>query len=270
MRIHASFPHPRQLARTLKESFHLAGRPPADAVDFTPLLPQIRKNQARAGRLLGGAKVVLCLGSRALVSFALGACREPEQVLGAATTESEGLALVGALQPDLLFTSDRLEEGCGISLVVAVKRLHPRTRTLLLVSQEHRHGRLREAIEACCEGVLLESRIGLGSELTAIRSVCSGGIYIDRQIGAACRRGPGGGHHHALQALSSRETEVLQRVVEGESNGEIAERLIVSLDTIKTHMRNVLMKLQARDRTHAALIGVRLGLVDWPEIGSGR
>jgi DNA-binding NarL/FixJ family response regulator len=177
---------------------------------------------------------------------------------------------VGALQPDLLFTSDRLEEGCGISLVVAVKRLHPHTRTLLLVSQEHRHGRLREAIEACCEGVLLESRIGLGSELTAIRSVCSGGIYIDHQIGAACRRGHAGGHRHALQGLRSRETEVLQGVAKGERNSEIAERLIVSVDTVKTHMRNVLMKLQARDRTHAALIGVRLGLVDWPEVGVDR
>jgi DNA-binding NarL/FixJ family response regulator len=239
-------------------------------VDFTPLLPQIRKNQARAGRLLGGSRVVLCLGSRALVSFVVGAAQEPERILGAATTESEGLALVGALRPDLLFTSDRLEQGCGISLVVAVKRHHPRTRTLLLVSQEHRHRRLQEAIEACCEGVLLESRMGLGSELTAIRSVCSGGIYIDRQIGAACRRGPVGGHRHAVEALSARETEVLQGVVEGESNGEIAERLIVSVDTVKTHMRNVLMKLQARDRTHAALIGVRLGLVDWPEAGGGR
>ena len=239
-------------------------------MDFTPLLPQIRKNQARAGRLLGSARVVLCLGSRALMSFALGAAREAEQVLGAATTESEGLALVGALQPDLLFTSDRLEEGCGISLVVAVKRHHPRTRTLLLVSQEHRHRRLQEAIEACCEGVVLESRIGLGSELTAIRSVCSGGIYIDRQIGAACRRGLAGGPRHQLQALSSRETEVLQGVAKGEKNSEIAERLIVSIDTVKTHVRNVLMKLQARDRTHAALIGVHLGLVDWPEVGVGR
>lgn len=239
-------------------------------MDFTPLLPQIRRNQARAGRLLGSARVVLCLGSRALMSFALGAAREAEQVLGAATTESEGLALVGALQPDLLFTSDRLEEGCGISLVVAVKRHHPRTRTLLLVSQEHRHGRLREAIEACCEGVLLESRIGLGSELTAIRSVCSGGIYIDRQIGTACRRGPAGGPPLLVQPLSARETEVLQGVAKGEKNSEIAERLIVSIDTVKTHVRNVLMKLQARDRTHAALIGVRLGLVDWPEVGFGR
>ncbi len=239
-------------------------------MDFTPLLPQIRKNQARAGKLLGNARVVLCLGSRALVSFAVGAAREPEQILGAATTESEGLALVGSLRPDLLFASDRLEEGCGISLVVAVKRLHPQTRTLLLVSQEHRHGRLRQAIEACCEGVLLESRIGLGSELTAIRSVCSGGIYIDRQLGAACREGLGSPSRGLLHALSAREIEVLQRVVEGETNHQIAERLIISVDTVKTHMRNVLMKLQARDRAHAAVIGVQRGLVDWPRTGISR
>jgi DNA-binding NarL/FixJ family response regulator len=73
-----------------------------------------------------------------------------------------------------------------------------------------------------------------------------------------------------VQPLSARETEVLQGVAKWEKNSEIAERLIVSIDTVKTHVRNVLMKLQARDRTHAALIGVHLGLVDWPEVGVGR
>ena len=63
------------------------------------------------------------------------------------------------------------------------------------------------------------------------------------------------------EPLSQREEEVLQLVTRGYSNTEMAEALFVSAETIKTHVTNILGKLQARDRTHAAVIGMRLGLV---------
>lgn len=255
MRIHASGPHWPAAPDTLKGTHSSSGSGPATAVDFTPLLGQLRDNHARAGRLLQGTSMVICVGSRALLCAMVGGSTEPERILGAATSEAEGLALVGTHQPDLLLASDRLEQGCGVALVVAVKQRHPDTRTLLLVSQEHRQARIRKAIEACCDGVMVESRIGLGTELNAIRAVCGGGIWIDRQIGRA---------RPALQPLSPRETEVLQRVVRGESNSRIAAEMYLSLDTIKTHVRNVLRKLEARDRAHAVAIGLHLGLVDWP------
>lgn len=221
-------------------------------MDFTPLLPQLRQNHALAGELIGQARVVMCLGSRALISLLVGASPQSEQILGVATTAGEGLALVAGLQPDLLLVTDRLEEGCGVDLVVAVKRHHPSTRTLLLVCQEQRHSRIRRAIDACCDGVLLESRLGLGIELTALRSVRDGGIFIDGQLAAS----------QALPSLSDRETEVLQQAAQGQSNAEIADHLFLSIDTVKSHVRNVLMKLHARDRAQAVAIGVRLGLID--------
>jgi DNA-binding NarL/FixJ family response regulator len=63
--------------------------------------------------------------------------------------------------------------------------------------------------------------------------------------------------------LSQRELDVLQLVLQGYTNKEIAEVLIVSAETIKTHMSNILSKLNAKDRTHAAVIGLRHGLVSW-------
>ncbi len=63
--------------------------------------------------------------------------------------------------------------------------------------------------------------------------------------------------------MSQRELEVLQLVLQGYTNKEMAEVLIVSAETIKTHMSNILSKLQAKDRTHAAVIGLRRGLVTW-------
>ena len=238
-------------------------------MDFTPLLAQVRSFNLRTHDLLRGARVVICLGSRAQISFLMGSVDAPELILGAATTEAEGLVLVRSLQPDFLFTSDQLEAGCGIDLVVAVKRHHAATRTLLMVCGQPQRSRLQSAIEAGCDGVLLESQMGLGTGLAAIRTVCGGGIYIERELAELFRseelsqgqrRGGAG-----MQRLTARETEVLARLVTGESNSEIAQHLVVSLDTIKTHISNVLSKLQARDRTHAAVIGLRLGLIDWPD-----
>jgi DNA-binding NarL/FixJ family response regulator len=221
-------------------------------VDFTPFLSQLRENHARASELIGTARMVVCLGSRALLSFVVAGVRTHSQILGVATTEGEGLALVKTTRPQLLFASDRLEEGCGISLVLAVKRHHPAVRILLLVSQEQRQNRILQAVDAHCDSVLLESRIGHGQELTAMRSLLEGGRYLAGSLPPRA----------ALPALTRRETEVLARAAGGDSNQEIADRLIVSIDTVKTHMRSVLGKLGARDRTHAAAIGVRLGLLD--------
>lgn len=221
-------------------------------MDFTPHLSQLRSNAIRAGEMIGGASLVVCLGNRPLLGCLVGAIPRPQLILGAATSEAEGLALVAALQPDLLIVSDRLEQGCGASLVVAVKQLGPRTRTLLLVGQEHRPSRILKAIAAGCDGVLLESRMGLGTELTAIRSVCEGGSYIDGSFSS----------RSSLPSLSVRETEVLSRMAKGETNATIALQLILSIDTVKSHIRNLMVKLQAQDRVHAVAIGLRLGLID--------
>jgi DNA-binding NarL/FixJ family response regulator len=213
---------------------------------------QVRDNTMRAAALIGDATTVLCLGHRPLLSFAVGTVPRPERILGAATTEAEGLALVESLRPDLLVVSDQLEEGCGVALVVAVKRRHPSIRTFLLVGRNHRPGRIQRAISVHCDAVVLESRIGDGSILTAIRAVCEGGTYVD---GHFTRPG-------SQPCLSGRETDVLSRISEGDSNAQIGAHLFVSIDTVKTHIRNLLVKLQARSRAHAVAIGFRLGLLD--------
>ena len=75
-------------------------------------------------------------------------------------------------------------------------------------------------------------------------------------------RGSGSG---LQEPLSARERQVLAQVVRGRTNHEIARNLMVSVDTVKTHVRNLLLKLRVRGRIEAVVIGLRLGLVDWPE-----
>jgi DNA-binding NarL/FixJ family response regulator len=222
-------------------------------MDFTPHLGQLRSNVIRAGEMMGSSTLVVCVRSRSLLACLIGLHPRPAQILGAATTETEGLGLVASLHPDLLVVTDRLEKGCGASLVVAVKQHHPAaTRTLMLVGPDHRPNRIRKAIAAGCDGVLLESRVGQGAELTAIRSVCEGGRYIDGSFNS----------RQSLPCLSTRETEVLNRLAMGETNGIIAMRLVLSIDTVKSHIRNLLVKLQAQDRAHAVAIALRRGLID--------
>ncbi|MEB3323209.1 MAG: response regulator transcription factor [Synechococcaceae cyanobacterium] len=237
-------------------------------MDFTPLLPQMRKYQARAARLLGDRGVVFCLGSRPLLTYAVWASTAPARILGAATTEAEGFALVRQHRPGLLVANDRLERGCGISLVVAVKSLAPATLTLLMVGANQSRRRILAARKARCDALLLETRMGLGHELTALRTICSGDIFIDRRLeetaGAAAGGGDPGGRR---QPLSAREIQVLQAAAEGRNNGEIARRLYLSVDTVKTHLHNVLVKLEARDRSHAVAIALGLGWIQLPDLG---
>jgi DNA-binding NarL/FixJ family response regulator len=97
----------------------------------------------------------------------------------------------------------------------------------------------------------------------AIRAVVGGGLYLDGLSVEALRSSNRGSAPEPIEPLSPREQEVLQLVLQGCTNREMAACLIVSPETIKTHVANIISKLQARDRTQAAVIGLRLGLVSW-------
>lgn len=237
----------------------MQGAPLWFRVDLTPFLPHLRADHAFLAQQLHGQRLMLSLGNRLLISAMVGAMPQPERIVAAATTLGSSLALVHRHRPDLLVVSDALEQGCGVELAHQVKQRHPATRLLLLITRRGGQSRIAAAIAAGCEGVLRADGLGAGGELMAIRTVCSGGMVIDRALQAQCRRG---GQEEMV--LSRREHEVLQRVLCGDSNQEIARRLFLSINTVKSHLRRAVQKLQARDRTHAAVKGLQLGLLEWP------
>jgi len=188
------------------------------------------------------------------------AAPEPASVVGAVTTEAEALELIARHQPGFLFVTEHLEAGSGLGLVKQAHRLCPDLRTLLIL-QSASAQLLQDALEAGCNGVVVESHLVQGAMVDAIRAVVGGGIYADRLGVEALRATSRGEGPEPLEALSAREHDVLQWLTRGYTNKEMAEALNVSAETIKTHISNILGKLQARDRTHAAVIGLRLGLV---------
>lgn len=240
----------------------------AQAVDFTPLLEQLRQRPGQITAALEGSSLVLAAGSRSLLGAWSGLLQQSAErvlVAGAATTAAEALGLIRQHQPTLLLCTDRLEQGDGIALVEAVKQEHLPCRTLLVVTEEHRRHRVQRAIAASCDGVCFDSRVGEGTLLAAVHSICAGGSYRDQSLERRAPSAAGLGTDLPLAQLSSRELEVLDRLQHGLSNQQIAEELYLSPDTIKTHVRSLLQKLAARDRGHAAVIGLRLGLIDWRE-----
>ncbi|MDA0717025.1 MAG: response regulator transcription factor [Cyanobacteria bacterium] len=232
-------------------------------MDFTPRIEQIRRNTSQIINLLKDARLVACLGNRALLCALVGGLMGEEHLVGAATCEAAGLALVERQRPSMVFLSDTLEQGSGVSLLLQLKKRWPSILTLLLITQEHRQNQIQAAIEAGCDGLLVESRLGPGTAMAAMHAISEGGVYLDRSLMGIFRReqidkGP-------TEPLTARELQVLSLVAQGKSNIAIGQKLFISAETAKTHMRSLCRKLQARDRAHAAVLGLRWGLFDWSE-----
>jgi DNA-binding NarL/FixJ family response regulator len=235
-------------------------------MNFSARLGAIRQSAGRLRQLLDNEQMVVCFGSRAQLCFFLAGHLEEHQLAGAFTTAAETLHCIASQQPGYLLCSDQLEAGCGLELVIAVKQRWPAMRTLLMIGGRPRPALLRAVVDAGCDGLLLEHTMGQGTATSLLETVCRGGIVVDRALLTLLRDHPTGPSAHAhLQSLSSRELEVLTLLCRGSNNAEIAAQLVIALDTVKSHIKNLLLKLGAKGRTHAAVMALELGLVPWPQ-----
>lgn len=235
-------------------------------MNYAPLLKQISSNGQESLALLNGVKLLLCMGDPALLSLLATRALQTAHVMGAVTSAREAMALLKHDQPQLVMLSDRLAEGDGIQLMGEIKRRWPHIRVVLLIAMEHRHLAIREAVATGCDGLVLQSRLGTGSMLAALQTVSRGAVYIDRPLRSGFRQEAGG--EGPLQPITERERQVLQAAAAGSSNPQIGRALFLAPDTVKTHLSNLLRKLPARDRTHAVVLGLRWGLIDWPDEAS--
>jgi DNA-binding NarL/FixJ family response regulator len=234
-------------------------------MDFSTRLGPIRASANLVRQLLHDEQVVVCFGSRAKLCFFLAGHLDEQQLAGAFTTAAEALRCIAGKPPGFLLCTDQLEAGCGLELVIAVKQRWPAVRTLLLISDRPRRALLRAAVESGCDGLLLENSIGLGRATSMLETICRGGIVVDKALLELLRPGSQGAMaHDHLQSLSTRERDVLTLLSRGNNNAEIAEQLMIAIDTVKSHVKNLLLKLGARGRTHAAVMALELGLVEWP------
>lgn len=183
----------------------------------------------------------------------------PDHLAGACTTLEEALRICREQEPTLLVTTQMLEQGSGLELVVEAKRIRPELRSLLFLQHEHRT-LLEEALKTHSDGIVLESEMGSGHVIAALRTVSQGGFYLEPKIaqqlhGSVRGRDPG---------LSNRELQVMQEVAQGHNDREIGEQLHLATDTVKYHLKQIYQKLGVHNRTRAAISLVLMGLIAPP------
>ena len=171
-----------------------------------------------------------------------------------AGTGEEAVTLFRQHQPDITLMDLRLPDMNGIDAIIAIREEFPGARIIVLTTYVGDVQALR-ALKAGAQGYLLKATLRL-ELLDTIRSVYAGKNRIPREVASELAA-------HAMDdSLTPRELDVLRAVSAGCSNKMVADRLEISEDTVKGHVRNILSKLNANDRTHAVTIALRRGFLD--------
>lgn len=199
---------------------------------------------------------VLVVDDHPLLRTGLGeaiASQDDMRVAGEACNGREAVEQHEALRPDVTIMDIVMPEMCGVSALQAIRRAHPGARVVMLTTYKGDVQILR-AVQAGAAGFLLKSTLRK-ELLDTIRGVHQGQRRIPPEIAMELAQ------HMGQGPLSARETEVLSHAANGQSNRRIAERLSISEETVKAHMKNVLSKLAANDRTHAVTIALKRGIM---------
>ncbi len=185
--------------------------------------------------------------------------RDGFEVVGEADDTERTVARVAELAPDIVLMDLVMPGAGGVAAIRRIRDRLPETRVIVLTSFAS-DDQVIPAVQAGAAGYLLKDVEPSGLE-AAIRLVHRGEALLDPQIAQrvmdeVARPSTSGD----LGALTPRELEVLRLLARGLSNRQLAEELVVSEKTVKTHVSSILMKLGVRDRTQAALVAVRSGL----------
>ncbi|APD49074.1 response regulator transcription factor [Synechococcus sp. CS-602] len=234
-------------------------------MDLTPLLARLDQAREQAIALLRDRRLLIASGRRLTISLITGSIGPSSCWIGAATCEQQALALLERERPDLLIVTDPLEQGSGLALVSQAKKRYPDLSILLLLEQDS-PDLLLAALESNADGICLERLVGFGNLLAATKAVLGGGAYMDGPVAAMLHRTSRGQIDGSPARLTPRECQVLEELVRGCDNDEIACRLGISPETVRSHCKAVKTKLMARNRTHAAVIALRLQLVRWDQL----
>ena len=203
---------------------------------------------------------LMLAGLRAVLSSDAGI-----EVVGEAATGRAAVARVRALRPDLVLMDVRMPDLDGIAATREVLATSPDVKVVILTTFEQ-DDYIFGALSAGASGFLLK-RTSPEELLAAIHTVAAGDSLLSPSVTSrviermATGLAPDAAQDARLEELTPREREVLELVSGGLSNAEIAEALVVSEPTVKTHVSHVLSKLGLRDRVQAVIYAYEIGLV---------
>lgn len=180
-------------------------------------------------------------------------CQPDMSLVGTAPNGQEAIEAFRKLRPDVTMMDLRLPDLSGLDVMIAIRSEFPGARVIVLTTFE-RDVEVQRALKAGARGYLLKS-MPPQQILDMIRNVHGGKKCVPHEIAA------GLAEHLDDEALSARELEVLRHVAAGNRNRDIAERLFIAEETVKVHLKHIMGKLRASDRTQSVTIAARRGII---------
>lgn len=175
------------------------------------------------------------------------------QLIGYAGNGVEAVEEFRRQQPDVTLMDLQLPGLNGTDVLIAIRGEFPRARVVILTTSDG-DGEIQRAMRAGAAGYLLKS-MGKDDLLAVIRQVHAGRRHVPPDVAARLAE------HLGEDDLTARELEVLRLIRDGCRNKQIADQLAIAETTVNFHVKNLVAKLQARDRTHAVTIALRRGLL---------
>jgi len=184
------------------------------------------------------------------------------EVIGEAATGREAVRLAGKLRPDVVLMDIFMSEGDGLQATKEIKELFPDIAVVMLTSSEENE-HLYKAARLGASGYLLKS-LDADELFSLLNGVMRGEAAMTRAMAARLLKSVAKQPDNAERSekpLSDREIDVLRLVAQGASNPQIADELCISINTVKSHLKNILSKLHLTNRVQAAAYAVQSGLV---------
>jgi DNA-binding NarL/FixJ family response regulator len=199
---------------------------------------------------------ILCVDDHPIVReglTSLVAMQPDMEIVGAAESGADALRIFRETHPDVTLIDLRLRDTTGFDLIRAILSLSPAARTIVLTSFEG-DADIERALAAGAKGYVVKGMVR-EELLHAIRTVHAGKRHIPSAIAAKLV------DHLGSEKLTQRELDVLKEIARGKRNKEIGAELSIAEDTVKMHVKSILMKLGVNDRTEAVTIALRRGII---------
>ncbi len=175
------------------------------------------------------------------------------KLVAQATNARDAILMFRQHVPQVTLMDLRLPDGSGVDVLKAIRREHAKARVIMLTSSES-DGEIQQALEAGAAAYILKST-PRAELIGAIRTVHAGQRYVATDVAARLAK------HIGDDRLTDRELQVLRLMQDGARNKQIADQLSIAETTVNFHIKNIVEKLQAKDRTHAVVIAIRRGLL---------
>jgi DNA-binding NarL/FixJ family response regulator len=199
---------------------------------------------------------ILCVDDHPLFREGIAAViahQKDMQLVAMAATAKQAIDEFRQHQPDVTLMDLRLPDMSGISAVASIRADFPEARIIMLTTFEG-DVEIQRALLAGARGYLLKSTL-LEELVEVIRKVHSGRKHLPTEVAQTLA------DHFSSDSLTEREVQVLQQIAQGNRNRDIGECLSISEETVKVHIKHIMDKLGAKDRTQAVAIGIRRGVI---------